>query len=115
MLLKTAEKSDEIKLLEIVGSEIKSANLVRVLIAGVETRFNSSREIFSAVVFVKVPCIWTMCRLSAPAKPSTAEMFKPVMLTNSPSAAREVAIGIPKYEAPMASNNRNEARRVRAK
>jgi hypothetical protein len=37
------------------------------------------------------------------------------MLTNSPSAACEVAIGTYRYPTPMASNNRSEPIRVRAK
>lgn len=116
MLRNTAEESDEIKLLDIFGSEINSANLVRVLIAGVETRFNSSREIASSVLFVNVPWIWTTWRLPvALAKSLNAEMFKPVILTNSASAACDGASGTLRHPTPMASDNTSEPIRARAK
>jgi hypothetical protein len=94
MLRNFAEKSDAIRFLEIVGSEINSASCVRDLMADVETSFNSSFEIASFVVLVKVPCNWTMWRLlAAPTESPNAEMFNPVMLTKSPSAACEAGAG----------------------
>jgi hypothetical protein len=55
MFRNTAEVSVGINLFALVGSEINSASSPRVLIAGVETKFNSSLEIAWLDVLVKVP------------------------------------------------------------
>jgi hypothetical protein len=64
------------------------------LISGVETKFKTTFEIVWFVELVNVPFITTTwLLLSGSAAPDRAEILRPVMFTESPSAACEVAIG----------------------
>jgi hypothetical protein len=101
MFRKIAEVSEGINSVALVGSARSSANSPRDLIDGVETKLSSSLEIVWLEVFVKVPCketTWLL--LKVPPESATAEIFNPVMLTESPSAACDDATGILRSPIP---------------